>query len=84
MEFHKGISHQLKDILNQAARKPPGLQWSNNVGYRLGNGTLDARATFNELKGYSPKAASDAAGSGHVFRGPKRNGADLASRSADA
>jgi subtilisin family serine protease len=45
---------QLQDILNQAARKPPGLQWSNTLGYRLGNGILDARATFDELKRLFP------------------------------
>jgi hypothetical protein len=45
---------QLQGILNQAARKPPGLQWSNTLGYRLGNGILDARATFDELKRLFP------------------------------
>jgi subtilisin family serine protease len=46
--------NQLRDILNQAARKPPGLQWSNNLGYRLGDGILDAKATFNELNRLFP------------------------------
>lgn len=46
--------HQLKHILNQAARKPPGLQWGNSLGHRLGNGILDARAAFDELNNQFP------------------------------
>jgi hypothetical protein len=45
---------QLRQILNQAARKPPGLQWNNNLGYRLGNGILDARAAFDDLANQFP------------------------------
>jgi hypothetical protein len=45
---------ELKDILNQTARKPPGLQWGNNLGYRLGNGILDARSAFDELENQFP------------------------------
>jgi subtilisin family serine protease len=46
--------YQLKTILNQTARKPPGLQWGNNLGNRLGNGILDARAAFNALAAQFP------------------------------
>jgi subtilisin family serine protease len=45
---------QLKDILNQTARRPPGLSWGNALGYRLGNGILDASAAFKELKHQFP------------------------------
>jgi Subtilase family len=45
---------QLKRILNQTARKPPGLQWGNDLGRRLGNGILDARAAFDELQRQFP------------------------------
>src|SRR4029077_4740530 len=44
----------LKTVLNQTARKPSGLQWGNDLGYRLGNGILDARAAFDELKALYP------------------------------
>jgi len=44
----------LKTILNQTARKPQGLQWGNALGYRLGNGILDARAAFDALKAQFP------------------------------
>jgi hypothetical protein len=44
----------LKRILNQTARKPPGLAWDNPLGYRLGNGILDARAAFDELEKQFP------------------------------
>lgn len=44
----------LNDIITQAARKPPGLKWGNDLGYRLGNGILDAKATFEALKAQYP------------------------------
>jgi hypothetical protein len=40
---------KLKKILNDTARKPPGLAWGNDLGQRLGNGILDAEAAFKEL-----------------------------------
>jgi len=45
---------QLKAILNQTARKPPGLGSNNNLGHRLGNGVLDAKAAFDELSHQFP------------------------------
>jgi hypothetical protein len=45
---------QLKQILNQSARKPPGLGWNNGLGHRLGNGVLDAGAAFDQLKSHFP------------------------------
>ena len=44
----------LKDILNQTARKPPGLGSDDVLKHRLGNGILDARAAFKELKKQFP------------------------------
>ncbi len=44
----------LKTALNKTARKPRGLQWGNDLGYRLGNGILDARAAFDALKAQFP------------------------------
>jgi Subtilase family len=44
----------LKDILNQTARKPPGLGTDNELKHRLGNGILDAGAAFKELKKQFP------------------------------
>jgi subtilisin family serine protease len=46
--------HQLKHALNQSARKPPGLGWNNSLGHRLGNGILDAKAAFDQLKSHFP------------------------------
>jgi Subtilase family len=45
---------QLKHVLNQSARKPPGLGWNNSLGHRLGNGVLDAGAAFDQLKNQFP------------------------------
>lgn len=45
---------QLRHILNQSARKPPGLGWNNSLGHRLGNGILDAKAAFDQLKIHFP------------------------------
>ncbi|MEA2872446.1 MAG: hypothetical protein QOH67_2422 [Hyphomicrobiales bacterium] len=44
----------LKDILNQTARKPPGLGTNHELKHRLGNGVLDAKAAFKELKKQFP------------------------------
>jgi hypothetical protein len=44
----------LKDILNQTARKPPGLGTNHSLKHRLGNGILDAKAAFKELKKQFP------------------------------
>lgn len=44
----------LKDILNQTARKPPGLGSDDVLKQRLGNGILDARTAFKELKKQFP------------------------------
>jgi hypothetical protein len=46
--------HQLKHVLNQSARKSPGLGWNNSLGHRLGNGILDAKAAFDQLKIHFP------------------------------
>lgn len=40
---------KLQEILGTTARKPPGLAWNTGLGYRLGNGVLDARAAFKKL-----------------------------------
>jgi hypothetical protein len=44
----------LKDILNKTARKPPGLGTNHELKHRLGNGILDAKAAFKELKNQFP------------------------------
>ena len=44
----------LNDIINQVARKPPGLHWGNALSYRLGNGILDAKAAFDTLSAQYP------------------------------
>jgi hypothetical protein len=40
---------RLKQILNQTARKPVNVPWSNGLRQRLGHGVLDAKAAFDEL-----------------------------------
>jgi hypothetical protein len=45
---------RLKKVLNDTARKPPGLGWGNILGERLGNGILDAEAAFKELARHYP------------------------------
>jgi hypothetical protein len=40
---------RLKHVLNTTARKPTGLAWNTPLGYRLGNGILDAKAAFKGL-----------------------------------
>jgi hypothetical protein len=45
---------KLKQILNQTARKPHGVGWNNSLGHRFGNGVLDARAAYDELKSQFP------------------------------
>ena len=52
---------RLKKILNDTARKPPNLHWSNGVGQRFGNGILDAKAAFADMAQKYPLVASDAA-----------------------
>jgi hypothetical protein len=42
--------HQLKQILNQTARKPTGQAWTGNLAHRLGNGILDVRAALGRLQ----------------------------------
>lgn len=42
----------LQQILNQTARKPVNLPWSNRLAHRLGNGILDLRAAFGVLSQY--------------------------------
>ncbi len=44
----------LKDILNQTATRPPGLGTDPVLKLRLGNGVLDAKAAFKELKRQFP------------------------------
>jgi len=44
----------LKGILNQTARKPQGLATNPALKDRLGNGILDAKAAFKELKKQFP------------------------------
>jgi len=46
--------HDLKQVLNQTARKPTGVPWSTSLGHRLGNGLLDARAAFDALINQCP------------------------------
>ncbi len=46
--------YQLKQILNQTARKPVAVPWSNVLKHRLGNGILDARAAFEALSAQYP------------------------------
>ncbi|WP_375415442.1 S8 family serine peptidase [uncultured Bradyrhizobium sp.] len=41
--------HQLKHVLNQSARKPPGLGSNPGLRHRLGHGVLDANAAFDQL-----------------------------------
>jgi len=42
---------QLKSILNNTSRKPPGLQQGNPLSHRFGNGILDAKAAFSNMPG---------------------------------
>ena len=46
--------HHLKQALNQTARKPVGVKWTNDLKHRLGHGVLDARAAFDALKNQYP------------------------------
>jgi hypothetical protein len=46
--------HQLKQILNQTARKLTGLPWTNKLAHRLGHGILDVRAAFGRLQTQFP------------------------------
>ena len=45
---------KLQEIFGTTARKPPGLAWNNSLGLRLGNGVLNARAAFEELRKQFP------------------------------
>ncbi|KRR26236.1 hypothetical protein CQ14_21435 [Bradyrhizobium lablabi] len=40
---------RLKRTLNQTARKPVAVPWSNGLRQRLGHGVLDAQAAFDQL-----------------------------------
>jgi subtilisin family serine protease len=44
----------LQQILNQTARKPTSVPWTNVMRHRLGNGVLDARAAYELLKSKYP------------------------------
>jgi subtilisin family serine protease len=46
--------HQLKQILNQTARKPTNVPWSTVLAHRLGHGVLNATAAFDQLKHQFP------------------------------
>jgi subtilisin family serine protease len=45
---------RLQQILNQTARKPTSVPWSNRLTHRLGNGILDLRAAFDTLQSQFP------------------------------
>jgi subtilisin family serine protease len=44
----------LQQTLNQTARKPTGVPWTNAMRHRLGNGVLDARAAYDVLRSKYP------------------------------
>ena len=46
--------NRLRQILNQAARKPVSVPWSRSLRERLGHGVLDAKEVFDELAGLYP------------------------------
>jgi hypothetical protein len=46
--------HRLKQILNQTARKPTNVPWSNKLAHRLGHGILDLKAAYAVLQSQYP------------------------------